>query len=127
MWIDQFDSSHVWGHIVSAVALIGTFTGYLPYFAATAAFIWYILQIWESPVVQRWRPKPTAVEREQRVALLVASAKVINAEIVALQLITEAKATAVDLLSNAEAVAKDLKAATNHLENGNRPAPVKLV
>jgi hypothetical protein len=115
MWNNQFDYSHVWGHFVATVAIIGTFAGYLPYAAATAAFIWYILQIWESPVVQKLRPRPTPLERERRIALLVASAKVISAEIVALQLVVEAKATAADLLSTAETVAKDLKDATGNI------------
>ena len=93
---NQLDASHILGHLVSIGAIFGAFVGYVPYIAAIVAIVWYLLQIWESPFVQRFRPTPTPMEREQRLTLLVASAKILAAEIVALRLELDAERALAD-------------------------------
>ena len=51
---NQFDLSHIVGHVVSAVALIGSFAGLLPALAGLVALVWYAIQIYESSTVQLW-------------------------------------------------------------------------
>lgn len=42
------------GHTLSSAAIVGTIFGLFPPIAAVAAFIWYMVQLWESKTVQRW-------------------------------------------------------------------------
>ena len=42
------------GNIVSIGAIFGTFVGWLPGIAAFIAFVWYLIQIYESLTVQSW-------------------------------------------------------------------------
>lgn len=42
---------------VSALAIIGTFAGFLPPLAALCAAVWYCVQVWESKTVQKWLRK----------------------------------------------------------------------
>ena len=42
------------GNIVSVGAIFGTFIGWLPGIAAFIAFVWYLIQIYESATVQLW-------------------------------------------------------------------------
>jgi uncharacterized membrane protein YbaN (DUF454 family) len=51
---NQFDVSHIAGHVLSALAIIGTWIGMLPAIASLAALFWYALQFYESKTVQRW-------------------------------------------------------------------------
>lgn len=51
-WTSDF--THWMGHTFSLGALAGAFTGILPAIAAVVAFMWYALQIYESPTVQKW-------------------------------------------------------------------------
>ena len=115
----DFDPAQIWGHMASIGAILGTLFGYLPYIAAVVAVIWYLLQIWESQTVQKWwHPNMTPLERERKLALLVAAAKVLNAEIVAQTLTAEAGVTADELRVTAAEVAKTLK---NTAENLTAP------
>lgn len=40
--------------VISAGAIIGAFMKQLPEWAAGAAFLWYVVQVWESHTVQKW-------------------------------------------------------------------------
>ena len=51
---NQFDLSHILGHVLSAAAIVVTFLGLLPAIAAAVAIAWYLLQFYESKSVQRW-------------------------------------------------------------------------
>ena len=45
---NELDLSHILGHLFSAGAIIGTFSGWLPGVAAVVALVWYVIQIYES-------------------------------------------------------------------------------
>jgi hypothetical protein len=63
------------GNIVSAGAIVGTFIGWLPGIAAFIAFVWYLIQIYESATVQRW----LAARRVRKIASLKAKILVLEA------------------------------------------------
>lgn len=50
---------------ISAGAIVATFLGLLPSFAAVAGIIWYGIQIYESKTVQAWVAKMKAKKNEQ--------------------------------------------------------------
>ena len=51
---NELDLSHILGHIFSAGAIIGTFSGWLPGVAAIVALVWYAIQIYESKTMQNY-------------------------------------------------------------------------
>ena len=51
---NEFDLSHLLGHLFSAGAIIGTFSGWLPGIAAVVALVWYVIQIYESKTAQHY-------------------------------------------------------------------------
>jgi hypothetical protein len=51
---NQFDTSHIAGHILSVLAIIASWIGLLPGIASLAAICWYALQLYESKPIQRW-------------------------------------------------------------------------
>lgn len=55
--MNQLDADHIVGHVASLIAIMGAIAGYLPEAAAGAALIWYLLQVWESKTVTRWRAR----------------------------------------------------------------------
>lgn len=54
------------GDLIAALAIVGTALGYLPYVAAIAGLIWYLIQIKESKTVHAW----FAQRRASRIARL---------------------------------------------------------
>ena len=52
---NQLDLDHLFAHITSAGAIVGTIRGELPEVAAVVALAWYLIQLWESKTVQNWR------------------------------------------------------------------------
>lgn len=62
---NQWDLSHLVGHVFSTGAIFGSLLGLLGYvpgvLAALAAFCWYCIQIIDSPRVRTW-----AARRRQR-------------------------------------------------------------
>lgn len=40
--------------VIGLGAIVGAFAGYLPPFATLLAVLWYLTQLWESKLVQRW-------------------------------------------------------------------------
>jgi len=115
-FIDQFDLSHWTGHILSIVAIMGAFLGLIPSLAASAALIWYGIQIWESRTVQHAFQNWRAVRQATRVLRLRAQAKVLVAKIEAAEKIRLAKREARELVEDAATTAKTLVAQNNVLE-----------
>jgi len=78
---NQFDASHILGHIVSFMAVVGAWlglwVGIVPVMFATAAsivaLIWYSLQVYESSTIQLWmrnrRARKIAYLKTQMTAL----------------------------------------------------------
>lgn len=54
---------------MSAGAIVGAVAGTLPYWAAFAGLLWYLVQIWESKTVQKWRKVRRRRARMRRLAL----------------------------------------------------------
>ena len=75
---NQFDESHVTGHVVSAAAIVGSWLGIwigivpvlVVFITSCVALIWYLLQIYENPTVQRW----LRTRRSRKIAYLRARA-----------------------------------------------------
>lgn len=98
------------GSVVSTFAIIGTIVGWLPYIAAFAAFVWYIIQIWESRTIQHWHNNRKMARRARKVAKLRAREKVISAQLAALQTVQAAKQVAKDMVNVATMEAAVLSA-----------------
>ncbi len=71
------------GNGASLGAIIISFAGYIPALAAGVALVWYLIQIFESPTVQRWLRS----RRTRQIARMKAQA----AKLTAQALIMEAK------------------------------------
>lgn len=63
------------GNIISVGAIFGSILGWLPGIAAFIAFVWYLIQIYESVTVQRW----LAGRRLRKIAHLRAKIVVLEA------------------------------------------------
>lgn len=101
-----------WHKIVSLLgtfAVIGSILGWLPYVAALAAFIWYVIQIWESRTIQYWWGTRQLIRRTRRIAKLKAKEKVIAAKLLALQTVLIAHKEAKTLVAGAVVAAERLK------------------
>ena len=73
------------GDVISAGAIIGTIIGYLPYVAAFAGLVWYLIQIWESKTVQGWWCNRRMVRGTKKIARLQAREKIIQAQLQAME------------------------------------------
>ena len=89
------------GNGVSTVAILGTFFGWFPYIAAFAAFVWYVIQIWESKTTQEWWVRRAATIKARQIAKLQAKEKLITARLLALQTVQAAKKEARQMVDNA--------------------------
>jgi hypothetical protein len=107
--MDNFNFAAWAGHTFSGMAIFGSFFGLFPPIAAIVAFIWYVIQIYESMAVQAW----ISSHRLRKIAAL----KVEMARLLALELIAHpanrvdilpARLAAEELLSQARAEAKKL-------------------
>jgi hypothetical protein len=60
-WLEQLDLSHWSAHLISLMAWAGAVMGIFPATAGFAAFIYYVIQIYESPTakkhLRRWRER----------------------------------------------------------------------
>lgn len=84
-------------HIVdtlSAGAIIGALIGVLPAIAAAGAFVWYLIQIYESRTVQHWLANRKMVQRARKLAKLRAQEKMVLAQIEALATVKTAERAA---------------------------------
>lgn len=52
-----------YAQVVALLAIGGTMLGWLPAIAAAIAATFYIIEIWESPTVQHWFGRSSAVEQ----------------------------------------------------------------
>lgn len=93
---------------ISALAILGTILGYLPYLAAVAGLIWYLIQIKESRTVQHWWSNRQLIRRAKKVAKLRAREKVILAELEALESVRAAKHAAIEHVETAKVEAAKL-------------------
>lgn len=64
---DQHQLALITADIVSALAILGVFAGFLPPLAAGMAMFWYAIQVWESDTVQSWVKGHRHVARRRRV------------------------------------------------------------
>src|SRR4051812_3750833 len=94
--MEQFDLGHWVGHILAPGVILGVLVGYLPAVAALAAFIWYLIQIYESETCQRWLDKRRTQRKLKRVTKLVTEHKILVAELDALAVVREARVVAAD-------------------------------
>ncbi len=98
---------------ISAAAIVATFMGYLPAFAALAAIIWYAVQIYESKTIQRWVRLRRLRDRVKRRALrgavvtqgVAAAATQAAVDEVAVATLASAAAKAQTLLADATTLA----------------------
>ena len=77
--------------IAGTFAVIGTIVGWLPYFAALVAFLWYVIQLWESRTVQYWWNSRQMARRLRKIAKLKAREKIITARLIGLQTVHAAR------------------------------------
>ena len=94
--------------LISAGAILGTIAGDLPYVAAVAGLIWYLIQIWESRTIQHWWRNRQMVRKAKRIAKLKAKEKVIVAQLEALESIRQARVDARDKIETARLAAAKL-------------------
>ncbi len=64
------------GNVASAGVIVSTMLSWLPQIAAIVALIWYIIQIYESPTLQRW----FYTRRTRRIARMKAAVLLLEAQ-----------------------------------------------
>lgn len=64
------------GNTIAVGAVISTIMGWAPAVAAVVALIWYLIQIYESPTVQRW----LATRRTRKIARMKAQVLLMEAQ-----------------------------------------------
>lgn len=90
---------------VSAGAIIGTLLGILPAAAACGAFVWYLIQIYESRTFQHWINNRRTIWRARKLAKLRAQEKIVLAKIEALATVKAAERDARAKVADAATVA----------------------
>ena len=95
---------------LSAGAIVATIAGYLPFIAAVAGLLWYLIQIWESRTVQHWMRNRQMVRKAKRIAKLKAKEKVIVAQLEALETLRQARVDARDKVEVAKVEAAKMVA-----------------
>jgi uncharacterized protein HemY len=76
--LDHQSLSQWVGNVISGGTVIGVLAGFVPAVAAFVALVWYLIQIYESATVQRWRATRrarTLARLKARVLMLEAQAK----------------------------------------------------
>lgn len=84
-------------HVVDTLsvgAIIGALIGVLPAVAAAGAFIWYLIQIYESRTCQHWLANRRMIQRARKLAKLRAQEKMVLAQIEALATVKTAERAA---------------------------------
>lgn len=80
------------GHAVSLAALLGSIAGLLPAVASVLAIGWYLIAIYESKTMKRWRDQ----RRTIKLASLEAKQKALKARIAASALVEATKVSEKD-------------------------------
>ena len=88
--------SSIIGDALSALAIVGAVFGYLPYAAAVAGLVWYLIQIKESHTFASWWNNRKMLKRAKKISKLRAREKIILAELEALESVRAAKHAAVE-------------------------------
>lgn len=102
-----------WGwvvaHVFGAGTIAATIAGVFPPIAAFFAFLFYMVQLWESSTVQHYVRNKRMVWKARKVARLRAKEKVITAQLEALEVVRQARTEAKELVATAAAEAEKLK------------------
>lgn len=111
--IDNTSPATVATNTVFAGVVGATVLNWLPQIigivAASTAFIWYIICIWESRTIQHYINNRRMVVRARKIARLKAQEKVITAKLDALEVVRQAKVEAKEKVAQATALAEVLK------------------
>ena len=81
--MEDFNLPSVAGHSFSGLAILGSLVGWFPPIAVLLAIVWYVIQIYESNTVQKWRQ----ARRVKKIATL----KIEMARLEALELLQQRK------------------------------------
>lgn len=67
-YLAQLPKQHVIvaADVVSALAVLGAFAGFMPPLAALGALAWYVVQIYESKTFQKWSRARRHARRRKR-------------------------------------------------------------
>lgn len=106
--LDSLGTITPWGHTISMGALTTSILGWAPAAGASVAFIWYMLQIYESRTFQSFKNNFIQRHRAKKLAKLIANEKVVLAAIAALELLRSAKVEAADIVQIAKSDAATL-------------------
>ena len=97
------------GDVIGVGAIVAALLGYVTPVAAMVALIWYLIQIWESRTIQHYLNNRQMVRKAKKVARLKAKAKVISAQLDALETLRQARVDARDKLEIAKVEAAKLQ------------------
>lgn len=86
-----------WGHVVAVSTWLLSLVGVLPALAAMVGIVYYAIQIFESPTVQKRLDKWRVTRKTRKIARLKAEQKLLVAELAALELVQEARDAAADV------------------------------
>lgn len=101
--MDDYSTLTAWiGHSLSSAAIVGTLVGWFPVVAALAAFIWYIIQIYESRTFQHWYANMQMKRRARKLARLQAKERIVLAKIEAIEKVRVASVEARELVATAK-------------------------
>jgi len=118
--MDDYSALTAWvGHSLSGTAILGSLVGLFPPVAAAAAFVWYVIQVYESRTFQHWFRNRQMVHRAKKLARLRAKEKIVLAKIEAIEKVRIANREARDLVETAKSDAAKLltKEAADTKEN----------
>lgn len=118
--MDDYSALTAWvGHSLSGTAILGSLVGLFPPIAAAAAFIWYLIQVYESRTFQHWFRNRQMKYRAKKLAKLRAQEKIVLAKIEAIEKVRLANVEARELVETAKVDAAKLvlKEQTDTKEN----------
>ena len=124
----DFNFAAFFGHAISGAAIIGALVNVFPAVAATAALIWYLIQVYESKWMQtrlstrrlrqiaRLKVEIARLEALELVAHPANRIDILPARIAAAELLEEARAEAKQVLADALKESERIKAAAAALK-----------
>jgi hypothetical protein len=106
--MEDFSALKAVGHFFATGGIVGSIFSIFPFIAAFVAFIWYLIQIYESRTFQHWRANFLMRRRAKKLARLHAKEKIVAAQIAALEKVRQARAEARDIVADAATEAANL-------------------